>query len=92
MLLTLVALVIGGVLAYRGVVPESVVVIGHAFAAIRVVVYLMLFVFYFDELTIPLLTRITGDPEYADMHVRPYRYRCLFWSMLLEFFLVWFTF
>lgn len=90
-LLTLVALVAGGLMAYQGVVPESFTLFGYAFAIVRVAAYLMLFVFYFDQLTIPLLTRVSGDPDYARIHVRPYRFRCFFWALLLEFFLVWFT-
>ncbi len=90
--LTVLALVVGAMMAGQGAVPRSVEIFGYVFLVARLVIYLGLFVFFFDELTVPILTAVTKNPDYAIEHAKPYRYRCLFWIVLVEFFLVvsWF--
>ena len=85
-MLTLFALIVGGFVAYQGVVPRSLEVFGNVFLAVRLVSYVLLFVVLFDTITAPMLNAFTRVPRYAEVNVKPYRFRCLFWALFLEFF------
>ncbi|MDC0435334.1 hypothetical protein OAM69_06835 [bacterium] len=67
-----------------GITPEGIGIAGHYLLAVRVVLYVCVFVFFFESITAPFLTNITQNPNYVDLHARPHRYRCLFWLLFAE--------
>ena len=76
-----------GLMAF-GVTADSIGDAGKYFIAVRIALYLSVFVFFFESFTAPMLIRITQNVSYVDVHARPRRFRCLFWLLLIEAFLL----